>query len=143
MANKLRETNTGFIKQMGELGKQVKDFATIRSWGDKNSAVTFEGNRVERTDAIYCDGYGWVKTLPTTMHFVYFDPLCRTDSPKKIGRWPLMCTCGSMAGIVSYDELKGLITMEQTGYLLCCVMALANKQSPEVGKFKHADGSTE
>lgn len=131
----IKETNTGFINQMGALGQQVKDFAKIRSWGDKNSAITHDGVKVERKSEIFCDGYGWVKVAPTTMHFIY------EDKSGKKGRWVYMCTCGSIAGIVSYEDMKGLISMEQTGYVLCCIAGLTAKQNE--GIFRHADNSSE
>lgn len=132
----IKETNTGFISQMGALGQQVKDFAKIRSWGDKNSAITLDGLKVERTDKIFCEGYGWVEVIPTSLHFVY------EDKSKKIGRWAYMCTCGSISGIISWKELGSIMDIRgKEGYALACVAGVTSKQN--LGTFKHADGSTE
>lgn len=132
----LKQTNTGYINQMGELGKQVKDFAKIRSWGDKNSAVTHDGLKVERTDKIFCEGYGWVECLGTTMHFTY------EDKSRKLGRWAYMCTCGSLSGIISWKELGTVMDIKgKEGYALACIMGVTNRQN--TGIFKHSDGSTE
>ncbi len=52
-----------------------------------------------------------------------------------------MCSCGSIAGIVSYKEISDWVTVEPTGYLLVCVFGMANKQG--IGIYRHADNSTE
>lgn len=114
---------------------QPRDFARIRSWGDKNKAITHDGLEVERQEQVFAEGYGMVKCLPTTMHFVY------EDRSGKKGRWVYMCTCGSIAGIIAYKEIKDFITTEPTGYLLACIHGVASKQN--TGIFRHADGSTE
>lgn len=124
-----------FEGMSGKLATKPSDFSRIRSWGDKNSAITHDGIKVERQEYIFVDGYGMVRTLPTTMHFIY------EDKSKKMGRWAFMCTCGSISGIVSYKELKGLISPELGEYVLACIHGLAHKQN--TGVFKHADGSTE
>jgi hypothetical protein len=114
---------------------KVKSFARIRSFNSKNEAITHDGIKVERQEYIFVEGYGMVRTLPTTMHFIY------EDKSKKMGRWAFMCTCGSISGIVSYKELKGLISPELGEYVLACIHGLAHKQN--TGIFRHADGSTE
>ena len=112
------------------------EFSRIRTFNSKNSATTFDGLKVERQELIFAEGYGMVKCLPTTMHFIY------EDKSKKKGRWAFMCTCGSIAGIISYKELQNLMTIDgATGYVLACVAGVAHKQN--VGFFRHADGSTE
>lgn len=134
----LMSTNTGFLSRAGNVGREVKGYAKIRSWGDKNSAWTGDGLRVERQEFIYVEGYGLVRCLPTSIHFVY------EDKSGKVGRWAYMCTCGSLSGIVSYKEIRGLITpsMENLGeYVLACIHGLSNKQA--TGIFRHADNSTE
>jgi len=140
MSDKWKKTkleNLKYIPKMGSSQTPVTDFATIRSFGDKNSAITHDGLRVERQDILYAEGYGMVKCLPTTMHFIF------EDKSNKRGRWAFMCTCGSIAGIVSYNELKKLMTVRGTeaGHVLACIIGLTNKQN--IGIFKHADGSTE
>jgi len=134
---KWKEITAGNYKYIGESNKtaQVRDFSRVRSHNDKNTAITYDGNLVERQEYIFAEGYGLVKTLPTTMHFVY------EDKSGKPHRWVYMCTCGSIAGIISYNEIKEYITAEPTGYLLACVQGVASKQN--TGIFRHADGSTE
>lgn len=131
-------TNSSFLSRAGNVGREVRGYAKIRSFGDKNSAWTFDGLKVERQEFIYAEGYGLVRCLPTTLHFIY------EDKSKKPGRWAFMCTCGSLSGIVSYKEIRGLMTpsMENLGeYVLVCVHGLASKQN--TGIFRHADMSTE
>jgi hypothetical protein len=131
----MKDFNKDQLSKMGVMGKDVKGFARIRSFGSKNSAITHDGLKVERREFIYCEGYGMVKTLPTVQHFVY------EDKSNKIGRWSYMCSCGSIAGIIAYDELKDFITTEPTGHLLACIAGVTGKQN--FGIFKHLDGSTE
>lgn len=112
------------------------NFSKIRSWGDKNSAVTYDGLKVERQDFLYSkEGYGMVRCCPYELHFIY------EDASGKRGRWNYMCTCGSIAGIVSYKELKGLMSPTLGEYILVCIAHTASKQNTGIGK--HADGSTE
>ena len=116
----------------------VTGFARIKKWGgDKNSAVTFDNIKVERQELIYAEGYGMVKPIPYELHFIY------EDKSKKKGRWAFMCTCGSIAGIISYKEMTQMMTVEGTeaGYVLACVAHTASKQNTGIGR--HADGSTE
>jgi len=129
--------NLKYIPKMGSTQAPVTDFARIRSWGDKNSAITHDGLKVERQDLFYAEGYGMVKALDTHMHFIF------EDKSNKKGRWVHMCTCGSLGGIISYNEIKSLVTVEGTesGYVLVCIAGLTSKQN--TGIFRHADGSTE
>lgn len=137
MSKNWKEIKSGNYQLLENIGNVNKpnDFARIRSFGDKNSAETHDGIKVYRREFIHVEGYGEVKCLPTTMHFIY------EDTSKKLGRWTYMCTCGSLSGIVSYKELKGLISPEMGEFVLACIHGLAHKQN--VGIFKHADGSTE
>jgi len=133
-----KQTNFGYLKRYGgEVAKAVTSFATIRSWGDKGKAVTHDGLTVERMEYIYVEGYGLVKTIPYELHFVF------EDKSKKIGRWSFMCTCGSIAGIISYNEMKSLMTVNGTepGYVMACIHHTATKQNTGIGR--HADRSTE
>lgn len=132
---KIKDGNFRLINNMGGGLTKPQDFARIRSFGDKNSAVTHDGLRVERQEYLFVEGYGMVRCLPTTLHFIY------EDKSKKIGRWAFMCTCGSLGGIIAYDEIKEFITTESTGYLLACIHGVTNKQN--TGIFRHADGSSE
>lgn len=124
-----------FAGEEGDSTPKPSSYSVIRSWGDKNHAVTHDGIEVERQEYLFVGGYGMVRTLPTTMHFIY------EDKSKKYGRWTWMCTCGSISGVVSYKELKGLISPELGEYVLACIHGLSNKQN--TGIFRHADGSTE
>lgn len=136
--NKWKEIRAGnfrYIPKIGNNAVPVTGFSQIRSFGDKNTATTFDGLKVERMEYIFVDGYGLVKCLPTTMHFIY------EDKSKKKGRWVFMCTCGGIAGIISYKEIKEFITTEPTGYLLACVHGITSKQN--TGIFRHADNSSE
>jgi len=119
------------------LAGQASDFARIRSWGDKNSAITHDGLKVERQELLYAEGYGMVKVIPYELHFIY------EDKSRKKGRWAFMCTCGSIAGIISYKEMVKLMTVvgNEVGYVLACISHTTSKQNVGVGK--HADGSTE
>lgn len=113
-------------------------FSKIKSWGgDKNSAITHDGLKVERQELIYAEGYGMVKCIPYELHFVY------EDKSKKKGRWAFMCSCGSLAGIVSYNEMKSLMTVQgiEAGYVLACIAHLSSKQNTGIGR--HSDNSTE
>lgn len=115
----------------------VSEFSKITGWGDKNSAITNDGIKVERQELIYAEGYGLVKCVPYELHFIY------EDKSKKRGRWAYMCTCGSIAGIISYNEVKTLMTVTgaESGYILACIAHTTAKQNTGVGK--HADGSHE
>ena len=76
-------------------------FCIIRHRGSPNEAETDEGKKVKRQPSIYLQSYdGLFMVAPYLDHFVYQDP------SKKIGRWTLMCTCGSPAVIVGYDAYK-------------------------------------
>lgn len=113
-------------------------FSKIKSWGgDKNTAMTHDNIKVERQELIYAEGYGIVKPIPYELHFIYED---KSDNK---GRWSFMCTCGSLAGIVSYNEMKSLMTVQgiETGYVLACIAHLSSKQNTGIGR--HADNSTE
>ena len=132
----VKQTNFGYIKTYGgKVAEQVKSFAKIRSWGDKNSAITFDNVRVERQDFIFVDGYGMVNLTQYELHFLY------EDKSKKIGRWSYMCTCGSIGGVVSYKELVGLVSPKLGEYVMVCIAHMASKQNSGIGN--HADGSTE
>lgn len=135
--SKIAKRNLELTKKMGIVGSQVKDFARIRSWGDKGKAITHDGLEVERQDFFFAEGYGIVKTIPYELHFVF------EDKSKKKGRWAFMCTCGSLAGIISYNEVKHLMTVngDEPGYVLACIAHTTSKQNIGIGR--HADGSTE
>lgn len=134
--SEIEKTNIGYIRRLGGIvGKNVKSFSVIRSWGDSNSAVTNDGKTVKRQDYIFADGYGMVRCIPYELHFVY------EDKSGKVGRWGYMCTCGSIAGIISYKDVKGLMSPEYGEYILACIFHTTSKQNSGIGQ--HADGSHE
>ena len=117
---------------------KVKEVARIAKWGgDKNSAITHDGLKVERQELLYAEGFGLVKCIPYELHFIF------EDKSNRPGRWAFMCTCGSIAGIVSWKEMSKMMTVNgtETGHVLACVAHTASKQETGVGR--HADGSTE
>lgn len=134
-----KEVKAGNFKLLSSMGirETPKDFSRIRSFNGKNSAITHDGVKVERLEFLFIEGYGMVKNLPTTMHF------CYEDKSKKLGRWVFMCSCGSPGGIISYNELKSIMTVDGTevGYILACLAGVASKKN--TGIFRHADNSTE
>lgn len=133
---KTKLNNLKYIPKMGSSQTPVTDFATIKTWGDKNSAVTHDGTKVERMEFIYAEGYGVVKCAPYELHFVF------EDKSKKKGRWAYMCTCGSIAGIIAWKEIKNLMSIQgEHGYVLACIAHTASKQNLGIGS--HADGSHE
>lgn len=106
----------------------------VRSVGDAKRATLHDGTVVERTDAIFVDGYGLVKCINSSLHFVY-------ALPTRIKGWRYMCTCGSIAGVVGYAAYSKLASPTDTGMILACVRMLTMKQN--TGFATHADGSTE
>lgn len=133
------KTGLGIVKTVygkdNPLLKNVTDFASIRSWGDKNSAITYDGLKIERQEYFFIEGYGMVYAVPYELHMVY------EDKSRKIGRWIFMCSCGSPAGIVSYKAMSGMMSPKLGEYVMCCLAHTASKANVGVGK--HADGSTE
>lgn len=127
--------NLKYIPKMGSTQQSVTDFARIRSWGDKNSATTHDNLKVERSAYLYAEGYGLVTCAQYELHFIF------EDKSNKIGRWAYLCTCGSIAGIVSYKELVGLVSPELGEYILVCIAHTASRQNVGIGS--HADGSHE
>ena len=115
----------------------VKSFAKIRHFNSINEAITHDSLKVERQDFYYAEGYGIVKCIPYELHFIF------EDKSNKVGRWAFMCTCGSIAGIISYNEMKSLMTVRGTesGYILACIAHTTSKQNMGIGR--HADDSTE
>ena len=71
--------------------------------GDLKSAETADGHTVTRKDGIYVDQeYGVVKCAPYDNHFIFRDP----EFEKHVGRWMLMCSCGSPAVIVGANVYR-------------------------------------
>lgn len=117
--------------------KNVTEFATIRGWGDKNKATTHDGIVVERQEYFFFPEIStkMVRAVPYELHFVY------EDKSHKRGRWTLMCTCGSPAGIISYKDVNNLMSPTLGELLLCCLAHNSSKDNTGIGR--HADGSTE
>lgn len=136
MAKSIEEKNRELLRSMGVPVKMMpQSFTRVRSVGDKNTAYTVDGDKIERQEYIFHEGYGMVRCVPYELHFVY------EEKSGKKGRWGYMCTCGSIAGIISYKEVKTLMSMEAHGYILACIAHTASRQNTGVGR--HADGSTE
>ena len=76
-------------------------FSIIHHRNSPNEAETDEGLKVVRQDKIFVKSYNaLIQCAPYTDHFIYY------DTSRTLGRWTLMCTCGSPAGIVGYDAYK-------------------------------------
>lgn len=120
------------MSNLDKLPKGTKaTFSKIKSWGgDKNSAITHDGLKVERQELIYAEGYGMVKPIPYELHFIY------EDKSQKRGRWAFMCTCGSLAGIISYKEMAKMMTVRgtETGFVLACIAHTTSKQEMGIGR---------
>jgi hypothetical protein len=138
----MSNNNYNFLRSLGIPLNSVGSFSRVRSVGDKKTAITHDGEKVERAEFIWCDGYGLVECVPYELHFIYEDPRSKDSHPKKIkGRWAHMCTCGSPAVVASYNETKALMTPKTRGYLLMCAAHTSSKQTTGIGT--HADGSHE
>ena len=139
MTNETSKNGLGTLKTVygkaNPLLKNVTDFARIRGWGDKNTATTHDGLKVERQEYLFIEGYGMVKCAGYELHFMY------EDKSHKRGRWVYMCTCGSPGGIVSYKAMSGMMSPTLGEYVLCCLAHTSSKQATGIGQ--HADGSSE
>lgn len=134
----LVQINHSLLEGLGHGSPKPSDFARIRNWGDKNFATTFDNKKVERQDYLFSLEYSqMVRCCPYELHFVYHDPMFG----KKSGRWNYMCTCGSIAGIVSYKDVATLMSPKLGERILVCIAHTASKQNSGVGV--HADGSHE
>lgn len=123
-----------FLGENNPTLKQVTSFATIRAFGDKNTATTHDGIKVHRLDSIYFEGFGLVTCAQYSAHFVY------EHKSGIVGRWSTMCTCGSPAVIVSYNSPINKLMSKPTdgGFILVCMAHTSTKDNVGVGK--HADG---
>jgi len=106
----------------------------VRSVGDAKRATLHDGTVVERVEMIWVDGYGLVKCAPYELHFIY-------QLPRHIPGWGLMCTCGSIAGVVGYNAYTKLASPTDTGMIIVCVRHTTLKNNEGIGR--HADESTE
>lgn len=132
---KLKSWNDGVLKRQGIKQKSLSP-KVVRSVGDAKRATLFDGTVVTRQDMIYVDGYGLVKCAPYELHFIYEIPDAETHKG-----WGLMCTCGSIAGVVGLNAYSKFVSPTSDGKMLVCVRHTAVKNNTGIGK--HADESTE
>ena|SRR3972149_1145334 len=135
MANKLDKNkwNNDTLKSMGINQKAVPP-SVVKSVGDLQKATLWDGTIVERSEYLFVDGHGLVKCCPYELHFLY----C---APKEHKGYGLMCTCGSIGGVVGLSAYSKLASPTSTGKLIVCIRHTATKNN--VGLGTHADGSTE
>lgn len=125
--------NNEQLKQRGIDATAVSPKA-VRTVGDAKQARLNDGTIVYRSDVLWVEGYGLVKCAPTELHFVY-------ELPMHMKGWSLMCTCGSIAGVVGYSAYSKLASPTDTGMIIACIRHLSTKNNIGIGT--HADGSTE
>jgi hypothetical protein len=124
----INKWNNNVLKRQGIKGSGTAP-KIVRSVGDAKRATLPDGTVVERTDAIFVEGYGLVRCAPYSVHFLY-------EVPKNIKGWKYYCTCGSLAGCVGYGVYSSLMS-KIPGYMLVCVRHMATKQN--TGRGFHAD----
>jgi len=85
----------------------------IRNWNSPKSATTISGHIVTKQPALYLKSHERAyQTLPTAMHFVYYDPTVPRGST-------LLCTCGSSAGVFGYEGYKRWSSFIATEIVAC------------------------
>lgn len=129
----ITEWNKKVLKRQG-VNASVASPRVVRAVGDAKRATLQDGTVVTRVDMIYVEGYGLVRAAPYELHFVY-------ELPKHMKGWGLMCTCGSIAGVVGFRAYSKLASPTDTGMIIACVRHTALKNNEGIGR--HADGSTE
>lgn len=129
----IKKWNDTVLKQQGINSKSISP-KVVRNVGDAKRATLHDGTVVERQDYIFVDGYGLVKCANTELHFVY-------EIPKHMKGWGLMCSCGSIAGVVGLNAYSKLASPTSTGMIIACVRLMATKNNTGIGE--HADGSHE
>jgi len=119
------------MKKNGRHKSQKYSFAIIKHFNSPQSAVTLDGNTVERVDKIFIPDWGvFARCASYDNHFIYEDP----EAVKgKKGRWYHMCTCGSAAVITGYSGYRGDASKDTLPMLVCYLHASTGR---------HADGST-
>lgn len=106
----------------------------VRNTGDLKKATLWDGTVVERSEYLFVDGHGFIKCCPYELHFLY-------SAPKEHIGYGLMCTCGSIAGVVGLQAYSKLASPTSTGKMIVCIRHTATKNNVGVGV--HADGSHE
>lgn len=129
----IKEDNDHVLSSMGIKEKSTSP-KVVRSVGDAKRATLHDGTVVERTDLIFVDGYGLVACAAYELHFIY-------RVPKHILGYNLMCTCGSIAGVVGYAAYSKLSAPTDTGMIIVCIRHTTLKNNEGIGR--HADESTE
>lgn len=125
--------NKQVLKAKG-IKSNVRPYSKVRVVGDLKKATLWDDTVVERKEYIYVEGHGLVKTIDTELHFVY-------EVPKEHKGWGLMCTCGSIAGVVGWGAYSKLASPVGNGMIIACVRYLTTKENTGIGR--HADESTE
>ena len=128
----ISDWNNETLKRMG-INKKAVPSKVVRSIGDLQKATLWDGTVVERQEFLF-DGKELVKCAPYELHFIY-------ETPKEHKGWGLMCTCGSIAGVVGLNAYSKLAAPTDTGKLIVCVRHTTLKNNEGIGR--HADGSTE
>lgn len=129
----IKSWNDEVLKSQGVNARSVYT-RVVRSVGDAQKATLHDGTVVERQGLIYVEGYGLLQCAPYELHFVY-------ELPKHMNGWGLMCTCGSIAGVVGYSAYTKLASPTDTGMIIVCVRHTTLKNNEGIGR--HADGSSE
>lgn len=129
----IKEDNDLVLSRMGVKERSVST-RVVRSVGDAKRAKLHDGTVVEREDSLYIEPYGLVQCAPYELHFIY-------KLPKHMMGYGLMCTCGSIAGVVGYDVYSKLSAPTFNGMIIVCIRHMTLKQNE--GKGRHADDSTE
>ena len=127
------EWNKKVLKAKG-ISATVRPYSRVRVLGDLKKATLWDGTVVERKDLIYVEQYGLLKCINTELHFVY-------EVPANHKGWGLMCTCGSIAGVVGYGAYSKLASPMSNGMIIACLRLLTTKENTGTGE--HADGSHE
>lgn len=129
----IKKWNKEVLNSMG-VKEEAKSQTVVRSIGDAKRATLADGTIVEREESLYIEPYGLVQCAPYELHFIY-------KLPKHMMGYGLMCTCGSIAGVVGYDVYSKLSAPTFSGMIIVCVRHMTLKQNE--GKGRHADDSSE
>jgi len=131
--NGIDEFNKQALESQG-IKSAVRSEKIVRSVGDLQEARLGDGTVIKRQEFIFTEQDGLVKCAPYELHFIY-------EMPKDKKGWGLMCTCGSIAGVVGLNAYSKLASPTNTGKMIVCVRHTTLKQNTGIGE--HADGSHE